>query len=167
MEQFLKNFFNDNSVCVGLCDLKRKTDEITFTYATQQQPQVQQARPQMMQKPVQQKPQKQTLAQRFAAQQQAYAAQQAYIAEQRKLYAEQLAQQKAYMAQQQANQKSQFAQHAYAAQQEMQRVVQQKPVSGQSSNPYRPFAQSNAPKSKVIVNGNMKKIVSPAVPARH
>ena len=28
MEQFLKNFFNDNSLCVGLCDLSRKTDEI-------------------------------------------------------------------------------------------------------------------------------------------
>ena len=25
MEQFLRDFFNDNSVCVGLCDLKRKT----------------------------------------------------------------------------------------------------------------------------------------------
>ena len=30
MEQFLKDFFNDNSVCVGLCDLKRKIDDVNF-----------------------------------------------------------------------------------------------------------------------------------------
>ena len=160
MEQFLKNFFNDNSVCVGLCDLKRKTDEITFTCATQQQTQVQQVRPQM------QKQQKQTLAQKFAAQQQAYAEQQARIAEQRKLYAEEIAKQKAYMQQQQANQKSQFAQHAYAAQQEIQqiqeRIVQQRPVF--NNNPYRKIESAQ---SRVIVNGNMKKVVSPAIPVRY
>lgn len=166
MEQFLKNFFNDNSVCVGLCDLKRKTDEIKFTFETQQT-----ASP-FVQQPVQQpiKPQKQTLAQKFAAQQQAYAEQQAKIAEQRRLYAEQLAEQKAFMAQQKASQKSQFAQHAYAAQQEIQefqdKIVQQRPVFTHR-NPYRPTVQPEAPRTRVIVNGNMKKVVSPAVPARY
>ena len=113
-----------------------------------------------------------SLAQKFAAQQQAYAEQQAKIAEQRKIYAEQLAKQKAQMQQQQANQKSQFAQHAYAAQREIQqiqeRMVQQRPVSSHSNNPYRQFVQPNAQsQTRVIVNGNMKKVVSPAIPARY
>ena len=134
MEQFLRDFFNDNSVCVGLCDLKRKTS----TSMPQQT---------FVNKAPQPKPQKQTLAQKFAAQQQAYAAQQAYVAQQRQKYAQ-------------------------VQQQMQQRVVQQKPIYSEakpvfvSKNPYCPQAtpQQN-PQVKVIVNGNTKKIVSAAVPA--
>ena len=154
MEQILKNFFNDNSVCVGLCDLKRKIDNININYAQQtqyQQTNSQNAQQQMqrtvLQQP-QQKPQKQTLAQIFAAQQQAYAAQQAYLAQQRQKYA------------------------AQTQQQAQQRVVQQKPVyteakplfANQNTNSYIQQMPQKKPQTTVIVNGNMKKVISAAVP---
>ena len=30
MEQFLRNFFNNDSVCLGLCDLQRKIAGVSF-----------------------------------------------------------------------------------------------------------------------------------------
>ncbi len=155
MEQFLKNFFNDNSVCVGLCDLKRKNDEVKFNYASQMQQQVQNYQ-KPVQKTVQQKPQKQTLAQKFAAQQQEYAAKQAYLEEQRRKYA-QMQRQVELMEQQAARQ----------------RVVQQKAVYAAAkttpvNNPYRQAVpQQQASQSRVIVDGNIKKVISAAVPARY
>ena len=177
MEQFLKNFFNDNSVCVGLCDLSRKTVEVKPVYpqqlsnapAFQQKPQMQNyfssqpvqskqsvyAQPKIQPQPVNiapaavQKPKKQTLAQKFAAQQKEYAAQQAYIAQQRQKYAAQQA----------------------AQQSVQQRTVQQKPVYSEakplyvSPNSYIQQAPQQHPQSRVIVNGNMKKVISAAVPA--
>ena len=152
MEQFLKNFFNDNSVCIGLCDLKRKTDEMKVSFSSQIQYQ------QPVQKTVQQpKPQKQTLAQKFAEQQKEYAAKQAYLEEQRRIYAEM--QRKVQLMEQQNAQ---------------QRLVQQKAVYSQARttannvNSYRQaVAKQQAPQTRVIVNGNMKKVVSAAVPARY
>jgi len=156
MEQFLKNFFNDNSVCVGLCDLKRKTDEVRImpqasVQAQYQQPKAQNIQPQMqrtVQQQPQQKPQRQSLAQIFAAQQKAYAAQQAYLAQQRQKYA------------------------AQAQQQTQQRVVQQKPVyteakplfANQNTNSYIQQMPQKKSQTTVIVNGNMKKVISAAVP---
>lgn len=180
MEQFLKNFFNDNSVCVGLCDLSRKTvdvkpvyeQQLMNAYVSQQkysQPQVQnyfssqpvqvkqsvytQPKSQPQQVNVApaavQKPKKQSLAQKFAAQQREYAAQQAYIAQQRQKYAAQQA----------------------AQQTVQQRTVQQKPVYSEAKplyvnpNSYIQQAPQQYPQSRVIVNGNKKKVISAAVPA--
>lgn len=161
MEQILKDFFNDNSVCVGLCDLKRKIDEVKFSFAPQHQFQ------QPIQKPVQQmqqKPQRQTLAQKFAAQQQEYAAKQAYLEEQRRKYA--LMQEQVQQMERQAALRQQQA--------VQQRVVQQKPTYkasqsvNASNNLYMKNTQNQAaPKQTVIVNGNMKKVISAAVPARY
>lgn len=164
MEQFLKDFFNDNSVCIGLCDLKRKVSEVQFNFAQQvqsqpvyqqtfyQQPQPQvQGRPQP--RPQQPKPQRQTLAQKFAEQQRAYEAQQkAYAA--RQVYLEQ--------------QRQNFAQVQQSVQQ--QKTVQQRPVYTEAkpvfanSNPY--CKQVQQPQSRVIIDGNKKKVISAAVPAR-
>ena len=147
MEQFLKNFFNDNSVCIGLCDLKRKTNEVKINFAAQTN----------YQQPVQKAAhQKQTLAQKFAEQQKEYAAKQAYLEEQRRIYAEM--QRKVQLMEQQNAQ---------------QRRVQQKAVytaakTSSVNNPYRQVVQKQqTPQERVIVNGNMKKVVSAAVPARY
>ena len=163
MEQFLKNFFNNNSVCVGLCDLERKISEAQFTYAQNVAPQVPlpqrtvQPRPVQQQTVVQPKPQKQSLAQLFAAQQQAYAQQQA-----------QMQQRQTFKAQ------AQQVQQASYYQQPQQRVVQQKPVYTEARPVYvnqqnlESYVQrAPQPQTRVIVNGNMKKIVSAAVPARY
>lgn len=163
MEQFLKDFFNDNSVCVGLCDLKRKTldmkPEVFAQVKTPQpNPQIYQqacyqtkqtftqqqtfAQPQPQ---VQQKPQRQTLAQKFAAQQQAYLAQQ----------------------------RQKYAQVQQSIEQAQQRPVQQKPVYSEAKpvyvnpNSYIQQAPQQHSQTKIIVNGNMKKVVSPAIPARY
>ena len=151
MEQFLRDFFNDNSLCVGLCDLKRKTANDVRNQApfVQSKPTQQQTftfeKPKVQPSQVQ-KPQRQTLAQKFAEQQQAYAARQAYIAQQRQKFAQEQAIQ--------------------------QRVVEQKAVYSQSRpvfvnpNAYIEKPAQQKSQTKVIVNGNMKKVVSPAVPAR-
>ena len=160
MEQFFFFFFNDNSVCVGLCDLKRKIDDVNFAYTAQPQYQQPTQRPAQQAQP---KPQKQTLAQKFAAQQKEYAAKQAYLEEQRRKYA--LMQQQVQQMERQAALRQQAAQ---------QKVVQQKPVYkaaqqvNASPNMYMRNTQKQAaPKQTVIVNGSMKKVVSAAVPARY
>ncbi len=153
MEQILKNFFNDNSVCIGLCDLKRKLEDVKLCQSV----------PSPIQQPVQkafqqkvQPAQKQTLAQKFAEQQREYAAKQAYLEEQKRIYAQM--QRKVQLMEQQAAQ---------------QRLAQQRNVySGkqvsQAASPYRQTtAKQQAPQARVIVNGNMKKVVSAAVPARY
>lgn len=168
MEQFLKDFFNDNSVCVGLCDLKRKTLDLKPQMYAPVQPQqtTQQVYQQVYQqnytqakqtfaqpKPqVQQKPQRQTLAQKFAEQQRAYAQQQAYLAQQRERFAQ---------VQQTLEQSTQP------------RPVQQKAVYSEAKpvyanqNSYIQQAPQQHSQTRVIVNGNMKKVVSPAIPARY
>lgn len=154
MENFLTKFFDDNSVCTGLCDLKRKTEtaQLNYYYAQQQA-----VRPQMrpqVQKPVQQtvkqttqmpqaKPQKQSLAQIFAAQQQAYAAQQAYNAQQK------------------------TQQFRTNMQQQAQQQYQKPQVNTVQKQSYVQNANPQALNSRVIVNGSMKKVVSAAVPARY
>ena len=161
MEQFLKNFFNNNSVCVGLCDLERKVADAQFNYAqnfAQQAPLKQsviQATPVQQRQVVQPKPQKQSLAQIFAAQQQAYAQQQA-----------QMQQQQTFRAQAQQVQQT--------FQQPQSRVVQHKPVYTEARPVYvnqqnvESYVQRvHQPQTRVIVNGNMKKVVSPAIPARY
>lgn len=160
MEQFLKDFFNDNSVCVGLCDLKRKLDEEKFNYSAQLQFQQQTQCPAQQAQP---KPQRQTLAQKFAAQQQEYAAKQAYLEEQRRKYA--IMQEQVQQMERQAVLRQQAVQ---------QRVVQQKPVYkpaqsvNSTNNVYmRNTQKQEAPQTRVIVNGNMKKVISAAVPARY
>ena len=79
MEQFFKNFFNDNSLCVGLCDLSRKTNEIVTVnvYKSEKllkpQPAPEYIQPQQKIEEPQIQKAKQTLAQYFLAQQQEYA----------------------------------------------------------------------------------------------
>ena len=227
MEQFLKNFFNDNSVCVGLCDLKRKNEVKEFLFTEQAQPAVQTAqtvqtiaqpvyqqqfaqpeirqpevkpilkqtqnftqKPQIktqqveIQKPVEMKnvevkPQKQTLAQRFAAQQREYAAQQAFLAEQRKKHAQQQLQaQKSFIEQ------AKIAQQTQKLQQQAPQTQPTKPTNVQEKHEieqplfsvkrsftidgktYFEYGSGKSHEPKVIVNGNMKKVVSAAVPAR-
>ncbi len=223
MEQFLKNFFNDNSVCVGLCDLKRKNEVKEFLFTEQMQPAVQTAqmfaqgayqqqftqpeqqffqpaaqlqtlkqnifkqtqnftqKPQTVQqkiepqktvemKTVEVKPQKQTLAQRFAAQQKEYAAQQAFLAEQRKKYAQQQEQaQKSFIEQAKAAQQAQLLQQQVKQQEKhvennsLSSIKREFTINGKT---YIEYGPKNAYEPKVIVNGNMKKVVSAAVSAR-
>ena len=49
MEQFLRNFFNNDSVCLGLCDLQRKIAGVSFDNppAHMQQTRVQAPQPQV------------------------------------------------------------------------------------------------------------------------
>lgn len=147
MENLLTKFFDDNSVCIGLCDLKRKIEIKQINYYAQQpyanigMPVNTSKQTQSMPQPVrmqqtQAKPQRQSLAQIFAAQQQAYAAQQAYNAQQHT---------------------QQFRANMQQAQNKTVQNVQN--IARNSNN--------QAFQSKVIVNGNMKKVISAAVPARY
>ena len=167
MEQLLRNFLNDNSTCIGLCDLDRKTTSINTLYAQQNayKPQVNVSytnvnmNQQMVQS--QPKPQKQSLAQIFAAQQREYVAQQQKAYAQRQAYVEQ--------------QRSTFA-SAVQQQAAQQKVVQQKAVYTESKPVYANAVDYNQSllnqmrknsQSSVIVNGNSKKVISAAVPVRH
>jgi hypothetical protein len=161
MKQFLNDFFSDDTVCLGICDLKRKiakaslTQQVTTVNYANLQNYSEPVKPtQQTYATVQQKPQKQTLAQKFAAQQQAYAAQQAYIEQQRQRFAA-------------------VQQNFQATQQQYQQTIQQKQVYTEAKpvyvnkNPYYSQTSQNNYQPKVIIDGSKKKVVSAAVPARY
>lgn len=120
MEQFLTNFFNDNSVCVGLCDLGRKIAKINyFTNADYQA--VVNVQLNSVAEHCDVQPKKQSLAQYFLQQQQAYAQMHPEVEKQAVAQKKQEEAQKAYMAkvayaQKQAEAKKQAleAKQAYA-----------------------------------------------------
>lgn len=168
MEQFLRNFFNNDSVCLGLCDLQRKIAGVSFNNPpahmqayTQQIPQAyQQAYAQnYAQQQVQPQPQQRmSLSQYFAQQQREYAAKQAYASQKQTMVAPQVS-------------KNPYGPQQQAFQQVMnQPQTQQRPVHVQQSSNVESYIQQrpthSQPKTTTIINGNMKKVVSAAVPAR-
>ena len=145
MTNILTKFFDDNSICTGLCDLKRKTQtsQLDYYYTQQSMPQNLQVRTQRqinIQTQPQHKVQKQSLAQIFAAQQQAYAAQQAYNAQQKS---------------------TQFRTNMQQPQQQYQRHNFNNNIQTQKNIQNASSSTANA---RVIINGSMKKVVSAAIP---
>lgn len=170
MEQFLRNFFNNDSVCLGLCDLQRKIAGVSFNNppAHMQAP-VHTPQPQVYhqayaqayaQQQVQPQPQqKMSLSQYFAQQQREYAAKQAYASQKQTMVAPQPSQNPYRQVQQQTFQQSlnqpQQVQRTVHVQQSsnVESYIQQRPTHSQA-------------KTTTIIKGNMKKVISAAVPAR-
>lgn len=174
MEQFLRNFFNNDSVCLGLCDLQRKIAGVSFNnppahmqaYA-QPTPQVyQQAYAQnYAQQQIQPQPQQRmSLSQYFAQQQREYAAKQAYASQKQTMVAPQVSK-NPYAPQQRT-----FQQAMNQPQVQVQPQPQQRQVHVQQSSNVESYIQQrpthSQPKTTTIINGNMKKVISAAVPAR-
>ena len=169
MEQFLRNFFNNDSVCLGLCDLQRKIAGVSFNNppAHMQAP-VHTPQPQVYhqayaqayaQQQVQPQPQqKMSSSQYFAQQQREYAAKQAYESQKQTMVAPQ-ASRNPYGLQQQSFQQS------LQQPQQVQRTVQVQQSSNVESYIQQRPTHSQA-KTTTIINGNMKKVISAAVPAR-
>ena len=170
MEQFLRNFFNNDSVCLGLCDLQRKIAGVSFDNppAHMQQTRVQAPQPQVyhqayaqsyVQQQVQPQPQQRmSLSQYFAQQQREYAAKQAYASQKQTMVAPQ-ASRNPYGLQQQS-----FQQSLQQPQQVQREVYVQQSSNVESYIQQRPTRSQ--PKTTTIINGNMKKVISAAVPAR-
>lgn len=168
MEQFLRNFFNNDSVCLGLCDLQRKIAGVSFNNPPAHmqipvqnlQPQVyQQAYAQAYTQQQVQPQQKMSLSQYFAQQQREYAAKQAYASQKQTMVAPQTSQNPYRQVPQQTFQQSlnqpQQTQRPVCIQQSsnVESYIQQRPTHSQQ-------------KTTTIINGNMKKVISAAVPAR-
>lgn len=162
MEQFLRNFFNNDSVCLGLCDLQRKIAGVNFNNPpAHMQAAVNPTQTQAYhQAYVQQQPQqKMSLSQYFAQQQREYAAKQAYSSQKQTIAAPQASQNPYRQVQQQTFQQSlnqpQQVQRTVHVQQSsnVESYIQQRPTYSQA-------------KTTTIINGNMKKVISAAVPAR-
>lgn len=166
MEQFFKNFFNDNSLCVGLCDLSRKTNEIVTVnvYKSEKllkpQPAPEYIQPQQKIEEPQIQKAKQTLAQYFLAQQQEYAEKQRAL-------------------QQNQMQNTIVNQPVKPVQTQVQDTFKKQAESSRSSwaaqylnskpNNFVPQKQDmkNAiPKTTTIIEGSRKKVISAAVPTR-
>lgn len=168
MEQILKNFFNDNSLCIGLCELSRKTDEILTAnvYKSEKllkpQPAPEYVKPQPVNEPQIQKA-KQTLAQYFLAQQQEYAEKQRVLQQsqmQNTIVNQSVKTVKPEQIQNQNTLKKQAenSRLSWAAQY----------LNSKTNNcvPQKQEMQNFIPKTTTIIEGSRKKIISAAVPTR-
>ena len=167
MEQFLKNFFNDNSLCVGLCDLSRKTDEILTANVYKSENLLKpQAAPEYI-KPQQkiEEPQiqkaKQTLAQYFLAQQQEYAEKQKVL--------QQNQMQNTIVNQTVKHVVNSQPQDTLKKQAENSRLSCAAQYLNSKPNNFVPQKQevkNIIPKTTTIIEGSRKKVISAAVPTR-